>query len=315
MFDEWTLQALGERVGEDYLALRIAAQVDRTLRVRGRGQSRFHLENIRALYTILERVLRLTRLYDVGQRNALNVQVRERVVRLPGLPRALDGLRILQITDLHLDGHPGLGANAARAIAGLRFDACVITGDYRWRVTGNYAQIESEMRALMPGLACPLGVYGIMGNHDFVEMVPMLQRVGVRMLLNEATSFRYNGAELWLVGLDDPHFYGLHDFQRGLAQVPPDAPCILLVHSPEVIPEASTHGFLLYLTGHTHAGQICLPGGAPLMVNARCPRKYAAYEWAYDGMVGYTSAGIGASGVFVRFFCPPEAVVHELRAR
>ena len=314
MFDEWTLEALRERVGEDYLALRLAAQVDRSLRVKGHGQSRFHLENIRALYTGLERFLRLTGLYEVGQRNALTVRVHERVVRLRGLPRRLDGLRILQITDLHLDGHPGLGANAARAIQGLRFDACVITGDYRWRVTGSYTQIEGEMRDLMPALDCPLGVYGVMGNHDFIEMVPMLQRTGVRMLLNEAVPIAFNGASLWLVGLDDPHFYGLHDFERGLANVPPDAPCVLLVHSPEVIEEASRHHFLLYLAGHTHAGQICLPNGAAVLVNARCPRRYAAYAWAHGGMAGYTSAGIGASGVFARFFCPPEAVVHELRA-
>ncbi len=314
MFDEVTLEALRERVGEDYLALRLRAQVDRTLRVKGHGRSRFHLENVRALYALLERFLRLTGLHETGRRNALDVQVRERAVYLPGLPRGLDGLRILQITDLHLDGHPGIGANAAAAIRGQQFDVCVITGDFRWRVSGNFAQIEADMRALMPALACPLGVYGILGNHDVIEMVPFLQRLGVRMLLNEAVELPFKGESLWLVGLDDPHYYGLHDFQRGLARVPPDAACLLLVHSPEVIEEACRHYFLMYLTGHTHAGQICLPNGRPLLVNARCARQYAAYAWQHGALAGYTSAGIGASGVFARFFCPPEAVIHELRA-
>ena len=88
---------------------------------------------------------------------------------------------------------------------------------------------------------------------------------------------------------------------------------ILLAHSPEVIPEASERGFCLYLTGHTHAGQICLPGGWPPMVNARCPRRYIAGAWTFNGMAGYTSRGTGSSGVFARFNCPPEVVIHILR--
>lgn len=314
MFDEVTLEALAERIGEEYFALRQRAEVDHRLRVKGRGRSRFHLENIRALYALLDRFLRLTGLREAGRRNALAVQVRERVVRLSRLPRSLDGLRILQISDLHLDGQPGIGANAAAALRGRRFDVCVITGDFRWRVSGDFRQIEGDMRALMPALACPLGVYGILGNHDVLEMAPFLQRLGVRMLLNEAVELAFGGGGLWLVGLDDPHYYGLHDFRRGLARVPPGAACLLLVHSPEVIAEASRHQFLMYLTGHTHAGQICLPNGRPLLVNARCARKYAAYAWQHGAMAGYTSAGIGASGVFARFFCPPEAMIHELRA-
>ncbi len=91
MFDEVTLEGLRERVGEDYLALRLRAQVDHTLRVKGHGRSRFHLENIRALYALLERLLRLTGLHETGRRNALDVQVRERAVYLPGLPRGRGG--------------------------------------------------------------------------------------------------------------------------------------------------------------------------------------------------------------------------------
>jgi predicted MPP superfamily phosphohydrolase len=313
VLDEWTLQSLRERVGDDYLALRLNAQVDRTLRIKGRGRSRFHIENIPQVYTALRHVLRITGLNRVGERNALALQVRERTVPVKGLPPEFDGLRILQLTDLHLDVHPGLAANAARTIQGARFDLCVLTGDYRRGVKGPYAQIEADMQVLVPALVCRYGVYGILGNHDFIEMAPMLQRTGVRMLLNEAVRLSAGEASVWLVGLDDPHFYGLHDFERALADVPPHALRMLLVHSPEVIPEASRCGFFLYLTGHTHAGQICLPGGRPITVNARCSRRYAARAWRYNGMAGYTSAGVGASGVFARFFCPPEAVIHELR--
>jgi predicted MPP superfamily phosphohydrolase len=250
---------------------------------------------------------------EQGQRNALDLQVRERIVPVPGLPAELDGLRILQLSDLHLDGLPGLGANTARRIAGHAFDLAVLTGDYRYHTTGTYAQVEAELADLIPALSCRFGVYGILGNHDFIEMVPLLQRLGVRMLVNEAVRLGEGDGSLWLVGLDDPHFYGMHDFRRALSGVPADAARLLLVHSPEVIPEAAAHGFRVYLCGHTHAGQICLPNGAPIMVNARCPRRFAAGAWQSDGVAGYTSAGVGGSGVVVRFFCPPEGVIHVLR--
>jgi uncharacterized protein len=316
--DDWTRQALAERLGEKYLNARIAEQVRRTLGIKGHGRGRLHLENLPGLFKLLRFLLRITGLMVVGQRNAFDLQVREREVRVPGLPASLDGLRVLQLTDLHLDGLPGLGANTARRIAGQRFDLAVLTGDYRFRTTGAYAPVEAELSDLIPALACRFGVYGILGNHDFIEMVPLLQRYGVHMLVNEAVRIGAPDGEgddaLWLVGLDDPHFYGLHDFTRALLNVPDGATRLLLVHSPEVIPEAAAHDFPVYLCGHTHAGQICLPNGAPVMVNARCPRRYAAGAWQYDGVDGYTSAGVGGSGVVVRFFCPPEVVIHVLRA-
>jgi uncharacterized protein len=117
---------------------------------------------------------------------------------------------------------------------------------------------------------------------------------------------------LWLIGLDDAHFYGLHDFDKALQGTATDAAKILLVHSPELIPQAAARGFGLYLTGHTHAGQLCLPGGHPVLLNARCARRYTAGPWQFNGMSGYTSAGVGSSGIFARFFCPPEIVIHTL---
>ena len=67
------------------------------------------------------------------------------------------------------------------------------------------------------------------------------------------------------------------------------------------------------LCGHTHAGQICLPGGLPLMCNARCPRAFCRGNWTYHGMIGYTSAGSGSCVVDVRLNCPPEITLHQLR--
>jgi uncharacterized protein len=310
--DEQSLLALGERVGNEYLGRRLRLQVDRMARYRGRGRGKFHFENMARLMKALKVVLRVTGLLGVGQRNALQLTVRTHRVPVAGLPAPLAGLRLLQITDLHLDGYAGLGAHIARVVAGERYDVCLLTGDYRYYATGTYRHIEAELDALLPTLACRLGVYGILGNHDFIEMVPILESAGVHVLLNESACLTVDGANLWVVGLDDAHFYGLHDFDKGLAGVPYDEPRILMVHSPEVIPEASARSFALYLAGHTHGGQICLPGGWPPYVNARCPRRYVAGAWDFHGMAGYTSYGAGSSGVFARFFCPPEIVIHEL---
>jgi uncharacterized protein len=87
---------------------------------------------------------------------------------------------------------------------------------------------------------------------------------------------------------------------------------LLLVHSPEIIPEAARAGVDYYLCGHTHGGQMCLPGSVPLLTNASCARKYVGGVWQHENMAGYTSRGTGSSCLPVRFCCPPEITVHRL---
>ncbi len=310
--DEHSFDELRQRLGDEHLGKRLRAQIDHI--ISGQGLGAFHYENMSLFVRLVDFSLSVSGLKKYGQRNALQFAVRQNHVPFPGLPKSFDGLRILQLSDLHLDGHPGLGSYIANAVAGLSFDLCVLTGDFRFADTGRYLHLAEELEALVPSLKCPLGVYGVLGNHDFIEMVPLIEAAGVRLLLNEGVALEANGEKLWLIGLEDAHFYGLHNFDNALQGVPADAPRILLVHSPEVIPQAAARGFGLYLTGHTHAGQMCLPGGLPLLLNVRCSRKYIAGQWQFNEMSGYTSAGIGSSGVFARFFCPPEIVIHTLQS-
>lgn len=308
--DEQEWLALRRRIGDAHLAQRLRAQADHAQWRRGRG--RLHLENFGAIIRAVHWALRITGLAAWGRRNALALTVRRNTIVLPDLPPAFVGLRILHLSDLHFDGFPDFGQRIARTIAGQAFDLTVITGDYRFYTHGGYAHLASELAALAPAIACRFGVFGVLGNHDLIEMVPMIERAGVRLLLNEAVRLERDGDELWLVGLDDAHFFGLHDFARALAGVPAAAFRVLLVHSPELLPEAAAHGFRLYLTGHTHGGQICLPGGFAPYMNIRCHPDLISGAWRYGAMQGYTSAGVGASGVFARFFCPPEIVIHTL---
>jgi predicted MPP superfamily phosphohydrolase len=168
------------------------------------------------------------------------------------------------------------------------------------------------MENLVKTIHAPFGVTGILGNHDWLEMVPGLEQCGIRMLLNEAQALEKGSEAIWLLGLDDVHYYETGDLDKAVGAAPTDAVRILLVHSPEIIPEAFTAGMDLYLCGHSHGGQICLPGGKPIITHCRCPRSYKAGPWQHESMRGYTSRGVGTSLFPIRLFCQPEIIIHTL---
>lgn len=241
-------------------------------------------------------------------------------IPIVGLPPRFDGLRVLHLSDLHLDaaerylGGRELGRHIAARVSALDFDLAVITGDHRFDISGPYDRVEAQLAHLVPALDCELGAWAILGNHDFIEQLPGMERLGLRTLVNEAARLERGNEAIYLVGVDDPHFYGTHDFERALVTVPRNACKIALVHSPEVGELAARHEIALYLAGHTHGGQLCLPGGLAPYVNARCPRARIRGHWQVGSMRGYTSAGTGSSGLPVRFNQRPEIAIHTLRS-
>ena len=152
---------------------------------------------------------------------------------------------------------------------------------------------------------------GILGNHDCADIAVELENAGVQMLINEAIAVGPEDGRLWIIGVDDPHYYGCDDLTQ-VEAVPTDAFRLLLAHTPEMFHEAAKAGIDLYLTGHTHGGQICVPWIGPLVMNAACPRAYTHGHWQHGGMQGYTSSGAGCSMLPVRYGCPPEVTVIEL---
>jgi predicted MPP superfamily phosphohydrolase len=256
--------------------------------------------------------LAATGLLERGRRNARDLQLRELSFGVRGLPAAFEGFRILHLSDLHIDGIPGLADDLEKRLAHLEVDLCVLTGDYRFEPSGPYHQVYPLMEQVVSSIRSWHGIVGVLGNHDDPRMGAGLERIGITMLRNEALALHRRGEELWIAGVDDPHYYRAADLPQALRNVPEPSCKILLAHSPELLGEAEASGISLYLCGHTHAGQIRLPGIGPLLVNARCPRKYAAGEWQYGRMSGFTSSGVGASVLGVRYFCPPEIAVIEL---
>jgi predicted MPP superfamily phosphohydrolase len=137
--------------------------------------------------------------------------------------------------------------------------------------------------------------------------------MGVEMLINGSTQLRKGRDSIWLAGIDDSYDYRCDDLVQALELVPEQAFKILLAHTPDLYEPAYEAGVDLYLCGHTHAGQIRLPWIGSVIQNSDAPRNYTHGYWKHSGMHGYTSAGIGCSALPIRFNCPPEIVLIELR--
>ncbi len=299
-----------ERVGETHFRQRNTIELNHADDVFGRGRTLFHIQNAEWAMSALNFGLRVTGLYKRGRRNVLDIRLVENSFYLPGLPQAFAGYTILQISDLHVDITPGLAEAVVERVRGLEYDLCVITGDFRWQTSGPEDKALAEMSKVIPYLKKP--VYAVLGNHDFLQFVPPLEAMGLPFLLNESVSLNRNGERIYLSGVDDPHFYETDNLQKAGDEIPPAAFSILLAHSPEIYRQAAAAGYDVVLCGHTHAGQICLPGRIPLLNNANCPRSLVYGPWEFHRTQGYTSAGTGSSGVPVRFFCPPEVTLHQL---
>jgi len=303
---------LAARIGEVHLRQRLMLQVEHAAQIFGQGRTLLHIENMEWLPVVVYWGLRLIGLYGLGHRNAHALEVHTNEVAIDELPRALEGLRILHLSDLHLDLDPAQTDVIIDRVRDLEVDLCVFTGDYRASTSGPYELAVEQVARVVKALKAP--AYGVLGNHDFIEFVPPLEAAGLRMLLNETVAVEHNGAHLYLSGVDDPHFYRAESLEKVATRVPPHQTAVLLSHSPEIYRQAAAVGFGLMLSGHTHAGQICLPGGVPILTNARCPRRFKNGPWRYRLMHGYTSPGAGCSGVPVRLFCPPAVTVHVLRS-
>ena len=272
----------------------------------------FYWENFDFMPKALRVVLKLSGLMKWASANALLYQLQESEVPIEGLPRNFDGYRILHLSDLHIDEILDGGKCLSQTIAGLEYDLCVLTGDFRFDTYGSSDKVMSRMARLMKVLDCSDGVVGILGNHDFIEMVPDFEAMGITMLLNESHAIERGEHRIWLVGLDDAHYYEVDDIARAMENVDSSQPVVLLVHSPEVIEKAAAFGVDLYLCGHTHGGQVCLPGGTPIIGNARCARNKLSGQWRHGRMQGYTHRGTGTSGLPVRINCAPDVSIHRL---
>jgi hypothetical protein len=260
-------------------------------------------------------LLKLSCLYTWGEKNALDLKIEEKTFYFRELPDAFDGFRIMLLVDLHLDGLDGLDRKIEGMLQGVEVDLCCIGGDIRMRTYGPTSESIGKLKRLMECVHAQYGTLGVLGNHDCIEMLPDLEEAGIVMLVNDSWPISKNGERVWVLGVDDPHYYRLDDAGKAAEGVPVEEFSIFLAHSPEAIEGAAGVKASLYLCGHTHGGQICLVEGEPIITNSRAPRFTAIGDWQYARMQGYTSRGVGPSSVPVRFNCLGEISLITLRKR
>ncbi len=305
------LPILEQRLGRLYARQRLGIESESGTRVFGQGINFFHPENWYSTHALIRYCIKLSGLWGRGKRNTLRHQVQHHDIALSHLPPEFEGYTLLHLSDLHVDMNWEATNLLTGILENLDYDVCVLTGDYRGKTYGSCQAALEGMKQISDALNGP--VYGVLGNHDSISMVPALELMGIQMLLNESATLRHNGASIHLAGVDDAHYFRVDNIEKTAAGLPHQEASILLSHTPEIYRQAAHADFDVMLCGHTHGGQICLPGGIPLTLDARCPRRMGSGRWLHHNMIGYTSRGAGTSIVTARFNCPPEITLHHLR--
>jgi hypothetical protein len=252
-----------------------------------------------------------------GQRQVQQTHVR---VPLEGLHEDLRGLRIVQLSDLHI-GNGMEGPWLARmvdAANALEPDLIAITGDI-FDFDPRY--VEEGAKGLA-GLRARYGVFAVLGNHDtYTGVDVVVEGLGrcapnIRLLRGELARVPVD-APLYVAGVDDPGRLAawtegevsLPELQDLAEQRPDDGPVVLLVHRPQLFPQASRLGFELVLAGHTHGGQLALPGGLNL---ARFLTRFNSGLYHANRSTLYVNRGFGVAGPSIRVYCPREIATIEL---
>lgn len=242
-----------------------------------------------------------------------NVVVREYHVIVPTLPVPMPALRIAFASDLHAGPmtHPDLLEGACQAICACNPDLLLLGGDY---VSFRAAYIDPLAKRLAQ-ISTRLGKFAVLGNHDLwsgpEQIIGKLEGAGIRVLTNDSLQLSEPFDLISICGLDDG-FYGAPD--PGLAFDGADGCRIVLMHSPSGLVQIGEHSFSLALCGHTHGGQIALPGGVPILLprGALCRRFPFGRFQLNNGGVLIVSRGIGCSAIPFRTFCPSEIVICNL---
>jgi predicted MPP superfamily phosphohydrolase len=308
--DQEIIGQLERRLGRLYARQRLGIERDHEARVFGDGINFFHIENWYRGAALIRIALKFTGLYRRGQRNAARIEVRSNVVKSSKLPEVFNGFTILHLSDMHVDMNDGAMRSLVKLLPELRYDISVLTGDFRAKTFGPFDATLDGLSNVRTHLTGP--VFGVLGNHDTICMVPGLETMGIQMLLNESEPITRGGESIYLSGIDDAHYYRVDNIEKAASEIPEGAFSVLLSHTPEIYRQAAHAGFDLLLGGHTHGGQICLPGSIPITLDSVLPRRMGSGAWQYHDMAGYTSAGVGSCIVAVRLNCPPEITLHRL---
>jgi predicted MPP superfamily phosphohydrolase len=247
--------------------------------------------------------------------------VKHQTVQLAQWPRELNDLRIAVLADIHA-GSPFIDERKIRTIVertnDLQPEMIVILGDYINGDGRRKKYIAPEVFApILKDLRAPLGVYSILGNHDWwfdgLRVRRVLEENGIKVLDNEVLRLDARGSSLWLVGLADL-WTRTQRVDELIGQVPPGAPLIALTHNPDIFPRLPSHVPLL-LAAHTHGGQVRFPFIGSVIHPSDYGQHYAAGHIIENGHDLFVTTGIGTSILPVRFNVPPEIVLLTVKSQ
>jgi uncharacterized protein len=255
------------------------------------------------------------------------IEVTRRDIGLTGLPAAFDGLRIAQLSDIHMDEftEPFFLHHVIDQINLLQPDVVLLTGDYvSYEIGSKHFAIGSAWQCanILTSLRCA-HIYAILGNHDVAvnanEVTSALRANGITVLNNACLPIERPGARIWLAGIDDPVVgnpnpeLAIPDSIRNV----PNEPVILMCHAPDYADDLLAHpagkAVDLMLSGHTHGGQVRLPLLGALQL-PELGKKYVEGWFQLGRMQLYVNRGIGTIGIPFRLDCPPEITLLTLRA-
>lgn len=233
-------------------------------------------------------------------------------INLPRLPAEFDGLRVVQLSDVHHSPQTSaeLIEHSIAAANELEPDLIVLTGDY----VSHEAEYVAPVAEMLGKLKATYGIFAVLGNHDHWTdadlVVDLLRAENIKVLINEGLRFEARGASVWLCGVDDA-MVGLEDLDLALSGSKPDEFKFLLAHNPKVLPRAARAGVDFIVAGHTHGGQIRLKQNDENLI---LPRNRRASGLRKKGNTQiYISRGIGTVVLPVRLNCAPEISLLELR--
>jgi predicted MPP superfamily phosphohydrolase len=241
--------------------------------------------------------------------------VHSETIQIDNWPKELSGLRIAVIADIHAGG-PFINDEKLQKIVAttnaLNPDLIILLGDYMSPNSWHSHRVEPEVTAAsLKDLKAPLGVYSILGNHDWWYDGEKVRRAfeqnGIRVLEDEVAEIKWRERSFWLVGLADLWTRSQH-IDETIAKTPPGSTIIALTHNPDIFPRLPPSVPLL-LAGHTHGGQVNLPLIGRPVVSSRFGPRYSAGHVFENGHHLFVTTGIGTSILPVRFRVPPEIVI------
>ena len=250
----------------------------------------------------------------------LNIDVNHVALMSERWPEDAPPLRIVHISDPHIERLTHRERDALRLVEDLSPDLILMTGDYLNISFLNDAQAREDFREWANQLHARYGVYAVWGNTDLAPWRDeLMQGLDITVLSNETKAVTINGRDINLVGIDVHQYFMSKDrrvLERLAEELPQDGFNVLLYHTPDLMPEAiATDKIDLYLAGHTHGGQIRLPVYGAIVTASMYGKRYEAGSYEEERTHLYVSRGLGFEGGHaprIRFLCPPEITVFDL---